>query len=73
MSRRTLSRAELLALPPAIDIRTAARQINIGEAKGYRMAKDGTFPIPVLRIGGRWRVVTEDLLKLLGIEREASA
>jgi predicted site-specific integrase-resolvase len=72
MAQKALSRAELLDLPPVIDIRTAARQISIGEAKAYRMAKDGTFPVPVLRLGAWWRVVTEDLLKLLGIEREAA-
>jgi len=72
MSRRVMTRAELLDLPPTLDIRTAGRAIGIGKTKAYEMAQANTFPVPVLRLGARWRVVTEDLLKLLKIERDSA-
>ncbi|MFJ7631213.1 hypothetical protein ACIQZN_32570 [Streptomyces sp. NPDC097595] len=33
------------------------------------LAKQGEYPVKVLRLGNAYRVVTADLLKLLGLER----
>lgn len=63
-----LTRQELLALPAAIDIRTAGRALGIGERKSYGMAQRGEFPVRVLRLGGQYRVASADLLTYLGIE-----
>ncbi|KOV12368.1 hypothetical protein ADK60_32240 [Streptomyces sp. XY431] len=58
---------ELLALPVAIDLDTANRALCIGRSTGYGLAKTGQYPVTVLRLGNAYRVVTSDLLKLLGV------
>ncbi|MFJ2708895.1 hypothetical protein ACIO3R_37710 [Streptomyces sp. NPDC087428] len=45
----------------------------IGRSTGYGLAKQGEYPVKVLRLGNAYRVVTADLLKLLGLERQQSA
>ncbi|WBP91702.1 hypothetical protein [Kitasatospora cathayae] len=62
-----MSRAELLALPAAIDLDTANRAIGLGRSKGYELARRDAYPCRVLRLGKKYRVITADLLRLLGI------
>jgi hypothetical protein len=66
---RGLTSDELLALPAVIDLDTANRALAIGRSTGYSLAKHGEYPAKVLRIGNAYRVVTADLLRLLGMER----
>ena len=54
-------------LPPTLDIVTAGRLLGIGRTTAYQLARHGQFPVPVLRIGGGYRVPTAPLLALLGI------
>jgi len=63
-----MGRAELLGLPAAIDLDTANRAIGLGRSKGYELARLGTYPCRVLRLGKKYRVITADLLRLLGVE-----
>lgn len=67
---RGLTSDELLALPAVIDLDTANRALLIGRSTGYGLAKQGGYPVKVLRLGNAYRVVTADLLKLLGLERQ---
>lgn len=67
---RGLTSEELLALPAAIDLDTSNRALMIGRSTGYGLAKQGEYPVRVLRLGNAYRVVTADLLKLLGLERQ---
>ena len=62
-----ISRDELLALPAAIDLDTGNRALGLGRSKGYELAKRGEYPCRVLRLGKAYRVVTADLLSLLGL------
>jgi hypothetical protein len=62
-----MSREELLALPVAIDLDTGNRALGLGRSKGYELAKRGEYPCRVLRLGNAYRVVTADLLSLLGL------
>lgn len=64
---RGLKIEELLALPAVIDLETANRALMIGRSTGYGLAKQGKYPVKVLRLGNAYRVVTADLLKLLGL------
>jgi len=48
----------------------AGEAIGAGRTTTYRMAKDGTFPVPVLRIGKSYRVATANLVTLLGGSNE---
>ena len=69
---RGLTSDELLALPAVIDLDTANRALMIGRFTGYGLAKQGAYPVKVLRLGNAYRVVTADLLRLLGLERQPS-
>jgi len=69
---RGLTGDELLALPAVIDLDTSNRALMIGRSTGYGLAKLGQYPVKVLRLGNAYRVVTADLLKLLGVERHQS-
>ncbi|MEV1062551.1 hypothetical protein [Streptomyces sp. NPDC050263] len=62
-----MTRAELLALPAAVDLDTGNRALGLGRSKGYELAKRGQYPCKVLRLGKAYRVVTSDLLNLLGL------
>ncbi|MBV9022671.1 MAG: hypothetical protein JO362_02420 [Streptomycetaceae bacterium] len=70
---RWLTSDELLALPAAIDLDTANRALMIGRSTGYALAKRGEYPIKVLRLGTAYRVVTADLLNLLGLGQQPGA
>jgi hypothetical protein len=62
-----MTREELLALPVAVDLDTGNRALGLGRSKGYELAKRGEYPCKVLRLGKAYRVVTADLLNLLGL------
>ncbi|GAA4999650.1 integrase [Streptomyces siamensis] len=68
--RGPLTRSELLALPAAVDVETAARAFGIGRTTAYALARTDQFPCKVLRAGKAYRVVTEDLLRVLQITPE---
>jgi excisionase family DNA binding protein len=55
----------LSGLPPVVDLATAARMLGIGRTTAYRLARTGTLPCPVFRVGARYRVPTAPLLALL--------
>ncbi|MFD9973230.1 hypothetical protein ACFWZR_02810 [Streptomyces sp. NPDC059017] len=62
-----MGRDEILALPAAIDLDTSNRALGLGRSKGYELAKRGEYPCKVLRLGKAYRVVTADLVNLLGL------
>ncbi|WNZ10540.1 hypothetical protein [Streptomyces sp. 11x1] len=62
-----MSREELLALPVSVDLEAGNRALGLGRSKGYELAKRGEYPCKVLRLGNAYRVVTADLLELLGL------
>lgn len=68
VSEQGMTEAELLALPAAISLETANRALAIGRSTGYALAKRGQYPCRVLRLGNAYRVVTADLLALLGVQ-----
>jgi hypothetical protein len=62
--------AELGALPPAVPAETAFKLLGCGRTSGYQQIRDGSFPVPVLRLGRVIRVPTLPLLKALGVDTE---
>ena len=58
--------SDLQALPPTIDVETAAAILGIGRTLAYQLAKQDRFPCRVLRIGRRYLVPTAELVRLLG-------
>jgi hypothetical protein len=67
-SVKTPTKAEVLEFPISGDVVTAGRFFGLGRDATYRAVKDGTFPVPVLKIGGRLRVTRSAVLAALGIE-----
>jgi hypothetical protein len=73
MARATapLTEVQLRALPPVIDIPTAALALMLSERTAYDLARRDAFPCRVLRAGHAWRVITrgpDGLLAVLGLE-----
>jgi hypothetical protein len=60
-----LTFAEIEALPVVVDLPTAGRAFNLGRTLSYRLARAGTFPVPVHRHGRAYRVHTADILTAL--------
>lgn len=65
-TQRGMTRAQLLNLPVSVDIVIAGQAFGIGRTLAYEMAKRGEFPVPVLRLGNRYRVTRANLLRALG-------
>nr|WP_043669874.1 helix-turn-helix domain-containing protein [Streptomyces xylophagus] len=65
-----MTRAELLELPVAIDLVTAARALGIGRTRAFELIRRGEFPVPAVRVGATWRVPTAPLLQLLGLSAD---
>jgi len=68
---RSITAAELLAMPVTVDVGTAACALGIGRSTGYELVRRGEFPCRVLTVGCSYRVPTAELLRLLGIEPPA--
>lgn len=62
------SSVDVYLLGAVTDLLTAARVLGIGRTKAYQLARSGTFPVPVVRVGDRYRVPTAPLLRLLGLD-----
>jgi hypothetical protein len=70
VSTRRPSAEEVLAWPPVVDLETARKPLLIGRSKAYQLAATGEFPVKVLRIGTRYRVIAAEVWALLGLARE---
>lgn len=69
MSVRTWTRQDVAELPVVVDVVTAGSVLGMGRSASYEMARRGDFPVPVLQVGRRYRVVTAHLRALvLGVE-----
>jgi hypothetical protein len=64
----TLTTADLLSLPPTVDVETGGKAFGLGRTTAYRLVRQGQFPCKVVRAGGGWRVVTADLRRVLDLE-----
>lgn len=67
-----LTREELLALPAALDVLTAARVLDVSPRTAYDLIRLDEWPTPVLRLGRQYRIPTEPLLAVLGITQHSS-
>jgi hypothetical protein len=65
--RQALSEKELLALPPVVDVETAASALGLGRSAAYALVRTGRWPTPVLRLGKRIKIPTAPLLELIGV------
>lgn len=67
MTARVWTAEEVVALGVRTDLVTAASVLGIGRTVAHELARRGTFPVPVLRVGARYVVPVTPLLALLGI------
>ncbi|WKV74203.1 DNA-binding protein [Streptomyces sp. PCS3-D2] len=63
-----MTMAELLGLPPAVSVATAARALGIGQDKAHALIKGGVFPARVIPLGATTRVATASLWEVLGVQ-----
>ena len=56
------------ALGVVTDMATAATLLGISRTLAYQLAKDGQFPVPVIKVGRRYRVPIPGLLTLLNLD-----
>ena len=54
-------------LPATLGVLGAARLLGISRATAYTLIRQGQFPCPVFRCGGRYKIPTAHLLDLLGL------
>lgn len=69
---RDWSAAEVAALPVVVDLVTAGSVFGLGRSASYELARRGEFPVPVLKFGHRYRVVTAHIRAALGFPPNAS-
>ena len=63
-----MSMQELLALPVAVDLRTAARALGITANQAYVLNSAGKFPVPTKRYGREWRVSRASIFRELDLD-----
>ena len=60
-----MTKEELTALPPVLDVTTAAKVLDIGRSLAYELVRTGNWPTPVLHVGRLIKIPTAPLLRLL--------
>ena len=58
---------------PLVSADVAFAALGVDRSTGYRAIREGTFPLPIVRIGRVIRIPTIELRRLLGLEAESSA
>jgi hypothetical protein len=56
---------EIRHWPATVDIPRANTALGLSRAHGYALAQRGEYPARVLKLGGRYRVVTASIVRLL--------
>ncbi|MFC5996258.1 DNA-binding protein [Pseudonocardia hispaniensis] len=56
---------EIKKWPATVDIPQACRPFGISRSHGYELAGRDAFPARVLKVGGRYRVITASIIAAL--------
>jgi hypothetical protein len=64
---------EIRAWKVTVSVPVAGSAWGIGPRGSYQLARQGAFPVPVLRLGGILRVKRSEVLSALGIPEVAPA
>jgi hypothetical protein len=67
-----MTAAELCALPVTVPLVTAGRAFGLCREQSYDLYHSGSFPVPVIKVGTRYKVSRTELLRVLGIDDAAS-
>ncbi|MFF9198785.1 helix-turn-helix domain-containing protein [Streptomyces sp. NPDC014779] len=58
----------VFGLPVEVGLGTAAAVLSLGRSTAYRLAREGSFPCPLRKVGRRYVVRTSDLMRHLHIQ-----
>lgn len=61
------------ALGAVTDVATVGQIFGMSRSSAYALARAGRLPVPVLRVGSRYRVSVAAVLTALGVPSEPSA
>lgn len=64
---------ELRAMPALLGIDEAAAALRMSRNSAYRLVKCGEFPVPVMRLGLKYKVRTSDLVRYVAGDPDAAA
>lgn len=53
---------------PTVPLEVANAALGLGRTLGYRLARSGQYPAPVIHAGARYRVPTAALRRMLGLD-----
>ncbi|MFG2059383.1 helix-turn-helix domain-containing protein [Micromonospora sp. NPDC048930] len=53
------------ALGTVTDVATAGQIFGLSRSSAYQMARDGTLPVPVIKVGSRYRVSVTAIIAVL--------
>lgn len=67
-ARRAWSEQDIRGLGASTDLVTAASILGIGRTTAHTLARAGRFPVPVIRVGRRYRVPVAPILRLLALD-----
>jgi excisionase family DNA binding protein len=56
--------------PTVLTLMEAAELLRLGRASAYALAREGKFPVPVYKVGGRYLVPYLPLASFLGFPSE---
>lgn len=68
-----LTPEQVLGLPAMPAVRVAFAALNVSEGTGYKLIREGQFPIEVVEFGRALRVRKVDLVAFLGLPPLAAA
>ena len=54
--------------PPTVDVPVAAIVFGVSRSHAYELVNRGEFPAKVIKVGSRYRVVTESIIRALSDE-----
>ena len=60
-----MTRDELDALPPVLDVPTAAKVLGIGRSLAYDLVRRGEWPSTVIHVGKLIKIPSAPLLRLI--------
>ena len=67
-ARRAWGEQDIRGLGASTDLVTAASILGIGRTTAHTLARAGRFPVPVIRVGRRYRVPVAPILRLLALD-----
>lgn len=66
-ARPTITAREILSWPPTVSLEQAAPAFGLPRSSAYDLAKRGKFPAKVIKAGRHPRVITSDVIRVLGL------